>query len=187
MSRSQAFRAEDYRGYLAILTRVHLTRARLLRRKLGSSDLVQDALLRAHVARAQFKGTSPGEFAAWLRRILTNTLVDAERRYGRQKRDAALEASCCETVESSASRLLVLPARDQTSPSGHAVRHERELMLAAALEALPDDQRTAVEMRYLGDSSLEEIAAYMERTKPSVAGLLRRGLEELRRRLSSLS
>ncbi len=180
------FRAEDYRSYLVILARVHLARAGPVRNKLDSSDLVQDALLRAYVARTQFQGTSSGEFAAWLRRILTNTLVDAERRYGRKKRDAAMEESCRETIEGSASRMLTLPAREQTSPSGYVARRERELMLAAALEALPEDPRTAVELRYLGDWSLVEIAARMNRTKPSVAGLLRRGLRDLRGRLHAL-
>jgi RNA polymerase sigma factor (sigma-70 family) len=59
-------------------------------------------------------------------------------------------------------------------------------MLAAALDALPEEQRMAVELRYLGDCSLEEIATMMNRTKPSVAGLLRRGLEELRVNLQSV-
>ena len=179
-------RAEDYRSYLAVLARVHLAKAGPVRHKLNSSDVVQDVLLQAHVARTQFRGTSPGEFAAWLRRILTNTLVDAERRYGRKKRDAAMEESCRETIEGSASRMLTLPAREQTSPSGYVARRERELMLAAALEILPEDQRRAVELRYLGDWSLVEIAARMNRTKPSVAGLLRRGLRDLRGRLHAL-
>lgn len=184
---SPEFRAEDYRSYLAVLARVHLAKAGPVRNKLDSSDLVQDVLLQAHVARTQFRGTSAGEFAGWLRRILTNTLLDAERRYGRKKRDAALEESWRDAIEDSASRMLTLPARDQTSPSGYVAKRERELLLAAALETLPEEQRTAVELRYIGDWSLVEIAALMNRTKPSVAGLLRRGLQDLRARLKPLS
>ena len=86
----------------------------------------------------------------------------------------------------SASRMLTLPACEQTSPSGYAARRERELLLAGALETLPEDQRTAVELRYIGDCSLAEIAASMSRTKPSVAGLIRRGLQDLRGRLKPL-
>jgi RNA polymerase sigma-70 factor (ECF subfamily) len=145
---------------------------------------VQDVLLQAHTARSQFRGTSAGEFAAWLRRILTNALVDAQRRFGRQKRDAALEATCHAALEESASNMTTLPARDQTSPSGYVARREHAVMLAAALDTLPEDQRTAVELRYIGDCSVEEIAAFMNRTMPSVAGLLRRGLQDLRVRLA---
>ena len=181
---STTFQVEDYRSYLAVLARVQLAKAGIVRRKLDASDLVQDVLLQAHAARSQFRGTSAGEFAAWLRRILTNSLVDAQRRYGRQKRDAALETSCHAAIEDSASKMTELPARDQTSPSGYAAARERAVMLAAALNELPEDQRTAVELRYIGDCSLEEVAAFMDRTTPSVAGLLRRGLEDLRGRLA---
>jgi len=181
---SSAFRVEDYRNYLAVLARVQLAKAGIVRRKLDASDLVQEVLLQAHTARSQFRGTSAGEFAAWLRRILTNALVDAQRHFGRHKRDAALEASCHAAVEESASNMMTLPARDQTSPSGYAAARERAVMLAAALDALPEDQRTAVELRYIGDCSVEEIAAFMNRTMPSVAGLLRRGLQDLRVRLA---
>jgi len=183
---SARFRIEDYRGYLVVLARVQLARAGILRRKLDASDLVQDVLLQAHVARSQFRGTSPGEFAAWLRRILTNALIDAQRRHGRQKRDVVLEESCHDAVEGSASRMLELPAQDQTTPSAYVARKERMLLLAEALDTLPEEQRTAVELRYIGDCTLEEIAAFMDRTKPSVAGLLRRGLQDLRARLTAL-
>lgn len=178
------FRVEDYRSYLAVLARVHLAKAGIVRRRLDASDLVQDVLLQAHTARSQFRGTSPGEYAAWLRRILTNALVDAQRRHGRQKRDAALEVSCHAAIEESASNMNALPARDQTTPSGYVAKRERALKLAAALNELPEDQRTAVELRYIGECSLEEIGAFMDRTTPSVAGLLRRGLQDLREGLA---
>ena len=79
-----------------------------------------------------------------------------------------------------------IPLQDQTTPSEYAARRERGLLLAEALDSLPEDQRMAVELRYLGDCSLDEIAAMMERSKPSVAGLLRRGLEDLRLKLQSI-
>jgi DNA-directed RNA polymerase specialized sigma24 family protein len=37
-----------------------------------------------------------------------------------------------------------------------------------------------VELHYLKEASLEAVAAAMQRTEPSVAGLLRRGLQKLR-------
>ena len=181
------FLAADYRGYLGVLARVQLARAGAVQGRVDPSDIVQDVLLQAHVARAQFRGSTAAEFAAWLRRILTNVLIDAQRRHGRQKRDAALETSCRDTIEGSASRMDNIPLQDQTTPSEYVARRERGVMLAEALDALPEEQRTAVELRYLGDCSLEEIAAMMDRSKPSVAGLLRRGIEELRARLQAIA
>lgn len=182
-----AFLAADYRSYLGVLARVQLARAGAVRGRVDPSDIVQDALLQAHVARAQFRGSTAAEFAAWLRRILTNVLIDAQRRHGRHKRDAALETSCRDTIEGSASRMNDIPLQDQTTPSEYAARRERGVLLAEALDALPGDQRMAVELRYLGDCSLDEIAAMMDRSKPSVAGLLRRGLEDLRLKLQSIA
>ena len=184
-STSPTFLPENYRSYLAVLARVHLANAGALRGRVDASDIVQDALLQAHTARTQFRGATDGEFAAWLRRILTNVLIDAQRRHGRKKRDAALDVSCRETIEETASRLSVLPAGDGTTPSEHVARRERGVRLATALEALPDDQRTAVELRYLGEYTLEEIVSFMGRSRASVAGLLRRGLEELRQSLGA--
>ena len=180
------FRPERYRPYLIGLARVQLARAGPVRNKVDASDLVQDVLLKAHVAQGQFRGKTAEEFAAWLRRILANTLADEQRRFFRKKRDAALEESYREMIDESAERILRLPVQPQTSPSQQLARHERQLLLAEALNTLPEDQRMAVELRYLAEWSLPEIAKFMERTKPSVAGLLRRGLETLSHNLETL-
>ena len=71
-------------------------------------------------------------------------------------------------------------AADQSSPSGRAERHEELLRLAAALTALPDDQRRAVEMHHLEGRPLAEVAAELGRSKGAVAQLLFRGLKKLR-------
>ena len=115
-----------------------------------------------------------------MRAILVNKLADAARHFGRKKRDAALEQSFRETVNESSSRLYKLVPADQTSPSQKVLRQERALVLAESLAALPEDQRTAVELRHLADYSVAEIAAHMNRSEAGVAGLLRRGLKGLR-------
>ena len=49
--------------------------------------------------------------------------------------------------------------------------------------ALPEAQREALTLRYWNGWSLAQIAARMERTSAAVAGLLHRGLRELRQGL----
>ena len=176
---------ERYREYLHLLARASL--GPRLRGKVDPSDMVQETLLRAHRHRDQFRGQSAPERLAFLRRVLANVAADAVRRFARGKRDLTLERSLEAAVESSSSRLEVLLAAEQSSPSGKAMRQELLLELSDALAALPDSQRVAVELRYLHDPprSLAEIGDQLGRSEKAAAGLLSRGLAALRETLGN--
>jgi RNA polymerase sigma-70 factor (ECF subfamily) len=169
---------DRYREYLHLLARLQLGPG--LRGQVDPSDVVQEALVKAHQKVEQFRGRTDGELAAWLRRILANSLIDAVRKTQRQ---AAVLRTLEAELDQSSARLEAWLAAQQSSPSEQAVRQEELFHLAEALGQLPEDQRTAVEMHYLREAPLAEIAAAMQRTEPSVAGLLRRGLEKLRGQL----
>jgi RNA polymerase sigma-70 factor (ECF subfamily) len=165
---------ERYRGYLHVLARSRLMH--FLPAKFDASDVVQDTLLKAHAHQGQFRGQSEGEWRAWLRQILANTVADALRDQGR-------EPKIRESLEKSSLRLEALLAAENTSPSGKAEREERLIQLADAFAQLADDERTALELRYLCEPawSLAQIAEHLSRpSAKAVAGLLARGLEKLR-------
>ena len=82
---------EHYRAYLRLLARLQLDPR--LRGKLDPSDVAQEALLKAHEKRDQFRGQNEAEFAAWLRRILANYLTDAARKYGLAGPNSPMEHS----------------------------------------------------------------------------------------------
>ncbi len=178
-------RPERYRSYLLVLARINLRTWGPVAHKVDASDVVQEALLQGHVALSQFRGTTSAEFEAWLRKILGNKLTDAFRHFGHKKRDAAREQAIHQVLDGSATRIVELAA-DQTSPSQYVLRNEGAIRLADALEALPNDQREAVELHHLAGHSVSEVAEQMARTKPAVAGLLRRGLKALRERVQDL-
>ncbi len=71
----QGCEPEAYRDYLRLLAR--LWSPQRLQRKMDASDLVQDAMVKAHVKQDQFRGNSSGQYKAWLRVTLKNTLLDA--------------------------------------------------------------------------------------------------------------
>jgi RNA polymerase sigma-70 factor, ECF subfamily len=171
---------ERFRAYLNLLARMHLD-ARL-RPKLAPSDLVQQAMLQAYQGLAGFRGGEK-ELRAWLRRILAHTLAHAVRDLGRAKRDVARERSLEEGLDASSARLDAWLAAEQSSPSQQAARNEQVLQLAEALADLPETQREAVVLHYWQARSLAEIGEELGRTPAAVAGLLHRGLKQLRDRL----
>jgi RNA polymerase sigma-70 factor (ECF subfamily) len=148
-----------------------------LQGKVDPSDVVQQTLIKAHQRLEQFRGQSEAELAGWLRRILANTMADAYRKY---QRALTLERSLVDLLDQSSARLEAWLAEHEPSPSDQAARNEQLLRLAEALGRLPNDQRHAIELRYLKGCSLAEAAVVLERTEAGVAGLLRRGLARLR-------
>lgn len=172
---------EHFRGYLLLLARQQLDTR--LQGKLDASDIVQQTLLEAYQDYGQFRGHNDAELAGWLRRILARNLSDALRRLTTAKRDVAREHSLEAALQASSAMLERWLAAEQSSPSQQAMWHENLLRLTAALTALPEDQRRAVELHHLQGWSLAQIAADMGRGKAAVAGLLHRGMERLRQGL----
>jgi RNA polymerase sigma-70 factor, ECF subfamily len=174
---------DRYRNYLRLLARVQLG-ARTGGR-MDPSDLVQQTLLEAYQKREQFRGASEGERAAWLRTILARNVADAMRAQGRLKRDVSRERSLERELAESSARLGDWLAAEGPSPSEYAQRHEQAIRLADALVHLPIDQREALVLHYWQGCSLAEVGAHLERTTSAVAGLLKRGLKNLREQLGA--
>jgi RNA polymerase sigma-70 factor (ECF subfamily) len=170
-----------YRQYLLVLARLQI--APQLRGKLDPSDLVQQTLLKACEGADQLRDEVT--LAAWLRRILVNELAGELRRFRAEKRDLALERSLEARLAESSARLDAWLAGDGTTPSEQLEREDELIALSNALCGLADDQRRAVELRYLSGHSTLTIAEELEKSPAAVAGLLRRGVHNLRRLLAS--
>jgi RNA polymerase sigma-70 factor (ECF subfamily) len=169
---------ERFRAYLLLLARLRLDPR--LRGKLDPSDVVQQTMVQALQALDRFRGCGEAALAAWLRQILANQLANAVRDLGRAKRDVGRERSLEAALDASSARLAAWLAAEQSSPSQRADRNEQLLRLAEALEALPEAQREALTLHHLHDWTLEDVGRHLGRSPAAVAGLIKRGLKQLR-------
>jgi RNA polymerase sigma-70 factor (ECF subfamily) len=170
---------DRFRDYLKILAEVQFDRG--MRAKLDASDVVQHTSLEAFRDFGQFRGGTEGEFAAWLRQILSRNLAGEVRRYkGTQRRDVRLERSLDHGLDASSLALERGLAGEDSSPSQHAIRRENALILADALAKLPKNYRQVIVLRHVKNMPIAEVAAEMDRSTDSVRQLWLRALAKLR-------
>jgi RNA polymerase sigma-70 factor (ECF subfamily) len=146
----QAAQTGDSRAYARLLhavlpgVRQYVRSARGFLGPADVEDLVQDVMLSLHAVRATYDPQRP--FMPWLLAIARNRLADGARRYVRRSAHEVL-----------VDELPVTFVDDETNNSKEtygdvdALKH--------AIEALPKQQRTAVEMLKLREMSLKEAAA----------------------------
>jgi RNA polymerase sigma-70 factor (ECF subfamily) len=170
---------ESARNYLELLARVQI--GRRLQGKVDAADLVQETFLKAHRDFAQFRGGSEGEWVGWLRQILAASLAHLVRHYyGTQRRDVRLERDLVDELSQSSRLLDQRLAAPQSTPSHQAARREQAVLLADALQQLPDAYREVIILSHLEGLSFPEVARRMGRTVDSVKNLWARALARLR-------
>jgi RNA polymerase sigma-70 factor (ECF subfamily) len=176
---------ERYRNYLSLLARVQI--GRRIQGKLDVADLVQETFLGVHRGIRNFRGSSEAQFLAWLRQILVGILANQVRRYfGTKRRDVRLERELQDDLDRSSVFLGSHLVASQSSPSAQASRREQAVILADAMEGLPDDYREVIILRQLEGLSFPDVARRMGRTEDSVKNLWARALARLRRSLETL-
>lgn len=170
---------ESYRNYLRLVARAGIDPA--LRAKADPSDLVQEALLKAHQHFDQFRGQTEPELASWLRQILARNLADLARRYrATGTRGVTREHSLEDLFQPSSRALGALMAPDGHSPSESAQRRELGVVLADALAELSADYLEVIVLRTLEDRGWDEVARAMGRSPDAVRVLWARALKKLR-------
>ncbi len=177
---------EQYGNYLGLLARLQI--GRRLRGKVDPSDVVQDTFLRAHRDFGQFRGGTEAELIAWLRQILAANLAGQVRRYlGTQRRNLGRERNLgdlgdvfSDGMERSSRALNGALAASMTSPSQGAARRELAVLLADALDRLPDHYREVIILHHLEGLSLAQTAKRLGRSNDSVQKIWTRALLQLR-------
>lgn len=117
-------------------------------------DVVQDAFLKAYRAMPRFRGDS--QFYTWIYRIAVNTAKN--HLVARSRRPPAEDVDASEAEYYGGGEALTDVATPERELAGDQLRDA----VFGALEALPEDLRTAVSLREFDGLSYEEIAEVME-------------------------
>jgi RNA polymerase sigma-70 factor (subfamily 1) len=166
---------EAFRNYLAFLARKRLRNE--LHSKVDPDAVVNQVLFEAM---RQNLSADAEHALAFLERNLKHRLIDEIRKFQAAGRDVSLERSIDESFQQSSACLIKVLAADHTSPSERACRNELLLRLSDALAQLPPRQREAVECKHLDGMTLEQTAERLAVSKTAAAGLIYRGLRQLR-------
>lgn len=170
-----------YRGYLGFLARTEV--GPQLQRKFDPSDLVQETLLDAHRQFSHFQGSTEAQFLAWLRRILAGKTANMVRHYfAAQGRDVRqeIEGQLTASFDRRSLQLSQMAVAGSESPSQHLVQREQAVIVAEALQTLPEDYRQVLLLRHWEDLTFPQIALQMQRTVDSVEKLWLRAVGKLR-------
>jgi RNA polymerase sigma-70 factor (ECF subfamily) len=152
--------------------------SRFVRNPTDALDVTQEAFLKAYRALPGFRGDSA--FYTWMYRIAVNTAknflaAQVRRPQEMDSPDPDLEQYEMETA-----------VADVDSPERLLLTEEIQNTVIAAINALPEDLRTAITLRELDGLSYEEIAVAMDCPVGTVRSRIFRAREAIDRELKPL-
>jgi RNA polymerase sigma-70 factor (ECF subfamily) len=117
-------------------------------------DIVQEAFIKAYRALPNFRGDSA--FYTWLYRIAVNCAKNHMVASNRKPPDSDIEVEDAEIYDSGEA------LRENASPEKLLLTNEIKKVIFDTIEQLPEDLRTAINLRELEGLSYEEIAHIMD-------------------------
>jgi len=141
-------------------------------------DVAQEAFIKAYRAIGRFRGDSA--FYTWLYRIAINTAKNYLVASGRRPPRSDIDAQDAEQYEGATG------LREYATPERLLQKDEIQEAIAEAIDALPDDLRTAITLRELEGLSYEEIAQTMDCPIGTVRSRIFRARDAIDTRLKPL-
>lgn len=117
------------------------------------ADVTQEAFIKAYRALPKFRGDS--QFYTWLYRIAINTAKNYL--VSKSRRPASTDIDVQDAEQFSNNDKLI----DEATPENSIMTEELATIIKNALNALPEDLRTALTLREFEGMSYEDIAAVM--------------------------
>ncbi|MFM4704471.1 RNA polymerase sigma factor RpoE [Aeromonas bivalvium] len=142
-------------------------------------DVAQEAFIKAYRALPTFRGESA--FYTWLYRIAVNTAKNYITSQGRRPPSSDVEADEAEYYGGGEA------LQEVATPENLALTDEIKRTVFAAIEALPEDLRTAITLRELEGLSYEEIAEIMDCPVGTVRSRIFRARDAIDKKLKPLT
>jgi RNA polymerase sigma-70 factor, ECF subfamily len=144
-----------------------------------ADDLTQDVFIQAYQSLQNFKGEAA--FSTWIYRITVNASLNSVRKSTLNPILQRIEL----LVGGLKNREFSFPLSDTENPENILIGQEHRDWLQAALDSLPENQRTAIILSKYDDLPQKEIAEIMNTTEGAVEALIQRAKKNLRVKLSS--
>lgn len=141
-------------------------------------DITQEAFLKAYRALPRFRGDSA--FYTWLYRIAVNTAKNHLASVRRRPMDVELDLQDPEQYD------LHAKLKETDTPEGVTMSQELHATVEKAIDALPDDLRTAIILRELDGMSYEEIAQTMDCPVGTVRSRIFRARDAISKKIGNL-
>lgn len=172
----------DKRAFELLVSKYHRKLGRLLSRMVRDAaeveDITQEAFIKAYRALPGFRGESA--FYTWLYRIAINTAKNHLVAQSRRPPSDDIDAQDAEQFAGDTG------LKEYATPEHMVLRDEIEQTIAAAIEDLPEELRTAITLREFEGLSYEEIAAAMDCPIGTVRSRIFRAREAIETRLKPL-
>jgi RNA polymerase sigma-70 factor, ECF subfamily len=155
----------------------------MLRSKVETEDLAQETILRALQQKQLFTQSDRDPFGT-LCHLAQETIIDTHRRLvDAQKRAAEREVplQARAGATDSSGGIINLLVASMTSASQAMSRNDKELRMWSAIGELPEEQRVALQLRYVDGLATKEIAERLGKSDGSIRVLLTRSLDKLQK------
>lgn len=152
-----------------------------LRKRMESTDLVQEVLLSALQDLDHFEYRDDGDLLRWLAKITERRISDNLRKMHAKKRDVRRELQYYESSQKHSSDIGT-PAGEimrTTTPSIIAVRNEDLDRLEQAMTGLKSEYKRVIVLIKIDGLSLSEASQHLGRKPDAVRMLLSRAMSEL--------
>ena len=168
---------EACRTYMLMIANVEIDAD--IRRKIGASDIVQEALLTAQQSFESFDGTSEAQLRRWVRQILINKIANTWRFYGQTAcRDINREQPLLGINGADGRDNLIDP---HPTPRQDALAKEKALAVERTIRRLPQRYQQLIKLRSFEQRSFAEIGEHMNISADAARKAWYRAIDRFRR------